>query len=609
MVDFHLPIRNNPLRTKKDLQDAFLQITEPLKKFYSPGYAQLRIGHTGASYPENVAFLEGFSRVLWGLAPFLLGGGDSGLEQNYLAGIKNGTNPEHPEYWGNAHAGDIRMVEMAAVGFAIALVPDKLWQPLNDHERDNLTYGLNGINRHEPYHNNWQFFRVMVDMGLAVAGREYDRVLLQKSLDTLDSFYYGEGWYGDGRNAQFDYYIAFAMHFYGLIYGKAAGEHKYLERARLFAKDFIHWFSSEGDALPFGRSLTYRFAQTAFWSAYVYAGGGDEDLGVVKGIILRHLRWWFNKPVFDRDGILSIGYGYPNLIMSEGYNAPGSPYWALKSFLVLALPDDHAFWLAEEKPFPLLNPLSVQKHPKMIIQHMEENRHVVALTSGQYADFNPVHNEAKYSKFAYSNIFGFSVSRSNRTVEQGAFDSMLALSEDGRAYRVRQNCEQVEMRGNSIISTWRPWEDVVIKTVLIPLGAYHIRIHQIQTSRRLVTAECGFSAAWGDEIKQLEKLETKNSVCALYPWSCSGIIDLNGNRKARLQVTEPNTNLLHPRAVMPVLEGDVQIGETVMACAVLGVIDKEYCKKSWLEQPVLLESEGAIRLHYKGETREINEWL
>lgn len=220
MVDFKLPISENPLKTKKDLQHAFLQLAEPLKKFYSPGHAQLRLVHTGASYPENVAFLEGFSRVLWGLAPFLLGG-------------------------------------PAAVS----------------------------LKRHEPYNNNWQFFRVMVDMALAAVDREYDPVLLQRTLDTLDSFYYGEGWYGDGQNAQFDYYIAFAMHFYGLIYGKAAGEHKYLERARFFAKDFIYWFSGEGDALPFGRSLTYRFAQAAFWSAYVYAGGGDEDLGVIKGRI------------------------------------------------------------------------------------------------------------------------------------------------------------------------------------------------------------------------------------------------------------------------------------------------------------------------------------
>ena len=46
--------------------------------------------------------------------------------------------------------------------------------------------------------------------------------------------------------------------------------------------------------------------------------------------------------------MLSIGYGYPNLFMCESYNSAGSPYWALKAFLPLALPEDHPFWTAEE---------------------------------------------------------------------------------------------------------------------------------------------------------------------------------------------------------------------------------------------------------------------
>lgn len=47
----------------------------------------------------------------------------------------------------------------------------------------------------------------------------------------------------------------------------------------------------------------------------------------MKGIVLRHLRWWLKQPMFDRDGVLSVGYSYPNLAMAEDYNAPGSPYW------------------------------------------------------------------------------------------------------------------------------------------------------------------------------------------------------------------------------------------------------------------------------------------
>lgn len=45
----------------------------------------------------------------------------------------------------------------------------------------------------------------------------------------------------------------------------------------------------------------------------------------------------------------TIGYCYPQMYMAERYNAPGSPYWGMKSFLLLALPDDHPFWIAEAR--------------------------------------------------------------------------------------------------------------------------------------------------------------------------------------------------------------------------------------------------------------------
>lgn len=81
---------------------------------------------------------------------------------------------------------------------------------------------------------------------------------------------------------------------------------------------------------------------------------GEEVLPwpVLKGILARHLAWWLNQPIYDNAGVLTIGYAYPNLQMSETYNAPGSPYWALKSFAFLALPDNHPFWAADCAPCP-----------------------------------------------------------------------------------------------------------------------------------------------------------------------------------------------------------------------------------------------------------------
>ncbi len=121
------------------------------------------------------------------------------------------------------------------------------------------------------------------------------------------------------------------------------------EREARFAQDYLYWFEDGGRAVPFGRSLTYRFGQCAFFSALAFAGVEALPWGVVKSRVLGNLRDWFAQPIFSSDCLLTVGYGYPNLCMGENYNAPGSPYWALKAFLCLALPEEHPFWRAEEE--------------------------------------------------------------------------------------------------------------------------------------------------------------------------------------------------------------------------------------------------------------------
>ncbi|MGJ8624692.1 MAG: DUF2264 domain-containing protein [Yoonia sp.] len=163
--------------------------------------------------------------------------------------------------------------------------------------------------------------------------------------------YLGDGWYRDGVGNRVDHYVGFASHVYGLLLHRFApdtdkGDH--LKRARAFAPQFAAWFDDHGRGLPLGRSMTYRFTLSAFFGAYALS---DPDpvlpWGVLKGIVLRNLRWWADQPIADRDGVLSVGFGYANPHMAEDYNSPGSPYWAMKAFLVLAMPADHPFWQSE----------------------------------------------------------------------------------------------------------------------------------------------------------------------------------------------------------------------------------------------------------------------
>ncbi|MCL6457418.1 MAG: DUF2264 domain-containing protein [Gorillibacterium sp.] len=571
-----LPIATNPLVTKADLQEAFRQLVYPLKPHYSEGHARLKLGVTGVHYGPAIAEMEGFSRVLWGIVPLLAGGGEDEFWELCLEGIRNGTDPEHSEYWGAVGDYDQRLVEMAAFGFALSLIPDRIWGPLDERERTNLYQWLNQMNTDSCYDCNWLFFNVLVNMGFRKAGLPYDAEQLERNLRRIDEFYLSRGWYSDGVGGQIDYYVPFAFHYYGLLYAKLLGNEDpkrarvFKERAAEFAGEFIQWFVPDGSALPYGRSLTYRFAQSAFWGALAYAEVDVLSSGVLKGLILRNLRWWFRQQIFDAEGVLTIGYAYPNLVMAENYNSPGSPYWALKSFLPLALPDDHSFWMAEELPLPELGELFVQQPAHLVICRQVATGHVVAFNSGHPTTNEHTHTSAKYEKFAYSTAFGFSVSRSEWGLAQGAFDSMLALSEaNDNLFRVRRQSVESRIDDNILFSKWRPWSDVEVQTWVVAGLPWHIRIHQVKTGRPLNAAEGGFALKLGPDLQEVVPGEG-TGISASCSLGTSGVHNLLGYSHAELIRPHTNTNLLQPRTVIPTLQVSLTPGTHWLVAAVYG---------------------------------------
>lgn len=379
-----------------------------------------------------------------------------------------------------------------------------------------------------------------------------------------------------------------------------------------------------GRAIPFGRSMCYRFAQSSFWGALAYA---DVELpapltwGVIKGLQLRNVRFWSKQAgAFNPDGTLTIGFNYPNHNMTENYNSPGSPYWCCKSFITLALPPSHPFWTAAEEPYP--DSLREVVKPLERPLHITSNRsgHTFILSSGQQCSYALKQSAAKYGKFAYSTAFGYSVPVGLGTLPEAAPDSALALAdletdaaeEFWRQRRVTINAriehgkdERVWLR-----SAWRPWPNVEVETWLVPptekAPLWHLRVHRVRTGRKLRAAEGAF-ALYGQrqDGRALDSVtaatesfgffEAEGAARAASRAGVVGILAREGGVQAAVKRQgsavrfDANANLIAARAICPMLiseiapsEGDVWLITTVFALP--AEEDTEGAREGWLTE-------------------------
>ncbi|TCV95100.1 DUF2264 domain-containing protein [Biostraticola tofi] len=537
---------------------------ESAKPFFTQHYSRIKMGNTAAHYPDDVAQMEGFSRMLWGLLPLWSAGHSTDLLADYTAGVRHGSDPQHQEYWGEVSGPDQRCVEMAAYALAMALPDSLLWASLSVDEQDNLTHWLQQSADLPVPNNNWHFFPVLVQVGFKCAGRVYDMSVINSHLDAIEPFWLGNGWYSDGMGRPRDYYNSCAFHYYGLLYSHFMQDvdpercERYRQRAIAFALEHIYWFSADGPAIPFGRSLTYRFVQAAFWSAAAFTGLDVFSPGIIKGIILRHIDWWLEQPFITHDGLFSIGYGYPNLTMAEDYNSPGSPYWALKSLLILAIDDQSEFWQSEPEPFPALEKVHFIPQATQAIVHSEDSRHAWMLMSGQFHPLNFVNTDAKYCKFAYSSHFGFTIERGAYGLNHASCDAMLLFSEHDNYYRGRRESRSTTMTDQFIRSEWYPWDDVKVITWLIPCEHGHVRIHCVETAREIDCVEGGFA------VNYHRLQQTLDDTSALFIRSengGSGVIDLLNNRHTTTVITPPNSNIVYAEpSIVPCLAKDLSAG-------------------------------------------------
>lgn len=561
------PLHGHPLKTRADLVATMGRLLAPLDSYRSAGRARVQLSPTGAIFDHGAAELEGFARPLWALAAASVGGSATIDWRPYRSGLDNGTNRAHPDYWGDVRDVDQRLVELAAIGFALLVAKDDFWEPLTSDAKARVRNYLLAASKRRFSANNWMFFRLLIDAGLRATGDGPVPQSGDAERAALDALYLGDGWYRDGPGNRVDHYVGFAFHVYGLLLqryapGTDTGDH--LSRARAFAPQFAEWFDETGRGLPFGRSMIYRFAMTAFFGAYALCDPEPVlPWGVLKGIVLRNLRWWADQPIADRDGVLSVGFGYANPHMTEDYNSPGSPYWAMKAFLVLAMPEDHPFWQAEELPLPSVTATVSQRASGFVLSRAQGS--VTVLSAGQDAPMFR-HGAEKYSKFTYSTAAPFCVEARDAQFETAALDGSMAIETADGVWHIRQDSRKIRQDAGGLHLRWRPHDGVVIDSWLRFAGKGHVRFHRIRSAFDLRFIEGGFASARSAVLPNAAARwdDTGRAVTA----NGGGILDLRGARQSRVHVPAPNLSLLTPKVEVPQLLGVSPIGMTWFACFV-----------------------------------------
>ncbi|KAF4841444.1 hypothetical protein CGCSCA4_v009499 [Colletotrichum siamense] len=695
---------DNPLKSRDDVVRATEALIKPLIQYFSHGKARIKLPvATGTHFDENAAQLEGFARPLWAVGALLMSGDPNWeLVQPWIDGFDAGVDPDHPEYWGDIQDYDQRMVEAEMISFALLAAPrHMLWDRLRPETRKNLVTWLSSTNTKLVHRANWLWFRVFTNLALSrVCNVDTPEVRdqIEDDLKVLDTFYLEDGWSSDGlwrtpdiddeeyrvfretgranapsngRNACF-YSGSFAIQFSQLLYVRFAGDRdpartaKYQQQARDFGAGFWRFFNFNGAVIPFGRSLTYRFAAAGFFAALALADVPNMPAplaspGAVKGFLLRHLRWWANnsEDIFFPDGTLNLGWVYPNMYLTEDYNSPQSPYWCLKSLVVVALSSNNAFWTDPEVPYPDVSTdsgIKLLPAPRQIFCNHPRGNHHFMLSTAQFMGVTFKGHQAKYCKFAYSSSFGFSVPTTQATLHQVAPDNALIFSRDGmETWAGKYKCGDttygtavVHGKANEeVVSAtveWFPWADrsVTVTTTLLPPTQrwpdWHVRVHHIKAAGplgRLFTAEGGFAINGHQQRNTRNLLEMAdddfndayelgqaeliiigaNSVLILGESGASGIsadVISSASMSTKFSPLKPeaNTNIMTQRSLIPMIESNIislgRIDDVIIVTKVFAISSNAYLarggqarslRQRWADQPSirLMNTRGQIQ--------------
>ncbi|NUT33104.1 MAG: DUF2264 domain-containing protein, partial [Hamadaea sp.] len=336
-----------------------------VRPYASPTGALITPPGVPGGYGTAIDGLEGFARTFL-MAGFRLAGEPGsdplGLAEWYARGLAAGTDPDSPERWVTPREHGQAKVEAASIALILDLTRPWLWDRLDTRVQENVVAYLSQVvGDHDYPQTNWVWFRIVVEQFLASVGAPWSLEDVEHDLAVHETFARDGGWYCDGAERSYDHYAGWALHLYPILWSRMTGADKlaaprlpeYTARLDRFLLDAVRLVGADGSPLIQGRSLAYRFAAAApFWVGAI-AGTDAVGPGLLRRAASGVVSHFAAHGVPDDRDLLTLGWHRPWRRMAQRYSGTGSPYWASKGLLGLALPADHPVWTAVEEPLPV----------------------------------------------------------------------------------------------------------------------------------------------------------------------------------------------------------------------------------------------------------------
>lgn len=330
----------------------------------------------------KVTHLEALGRTLAGLAPWLELEEDNDRENKLrekFAGIatlsiKNAVTPASSDYM-NFSEGKQPLVDAAFLAHALIRAPKRLWGSLDVGTQQHLLTALRSTRTIKPYYSNWLLFTAMIEAALFQFSNDYDATRVDYALREHQSWYKGDGLYGDGPDFHFDYYNSYVIHpmlidivntFLTKSDEMKNGFAAIIKRAQRYAEIQERLISPDGTFPPTGRSLAYRcgaFQLLAQMALQKRLPSGLKPAQVRSALTAVIHRTMDAAGTFDDKGWLTIGLAGHQPAVGEQYISTGSLYLCTTAFLPLGLSTKDEFWSAPDEAWTSKKAFSGMEFP------------------------------------------------------------------------------------------------------------------------------------------------------------------------------------------------------------------------------------------------------